>query len=549
MDQPDNKGSIPGTDSSGARQLPQKRPFPNVKKENYGNGSYQVSEPSSVLLLLTPPMIPSATTSPYGKMNQDELQASKQSCSFQLQVFSTKLKLWKENDLRKEMKSSLEGTIKVLEKRSELSEKLRKGAEAVVGSQGKFKDRVEKHKKEEDHGTKIQLNILDSCSKGDLEEHMEPYDDMAYTVRTAFWKVLKAKRQLEEHMSSWNEEIKKFNDEESELEVKNENLKELNKYWSIVTFVLSKMDAESGSLDQGLLNLMEKLMNGPAGFDLSLDEADVISRLNIEQNMLFLDTELPEFSWENRERLWSVCDKEKHALDVLKANLDMIKTNELHNEICKAISEAIEILKEKLPLISNVQKSAQSVSEAEKMISEKEAELQIHQRKDQEHKDLAQADYERGDFMSHLATLKKQVEAATKVEEIDRVVKEREKDLCKKKEIKDEEIKKVDAIDERLKNGQAKLKQLEKDWEVIKSMARSLENQNDNKIDRRRKSNLLVKRLQNQDPQQLDPDERNLLSQFTSCNGAHEGEPTAKRERLEVKEEQGATKKRRSNRN
>ncbi|CAO4383606.1 unnamed protein product [Caenorhabditis nigoni] len=205
--------------------------------------------------------------------------------------------------------------------------------------------------------------------------------------------------------------------------------------------------------------------------------------------------------------------------------------------------------KEKMQLITKLQTTATSVQDADKMVLEKVAELQNYQRTFKEYVKAAPANLESGNYDSSVTSSEKQVEAGKKAKQIDQVVKEREKDLHKKKEIKDEEIKKIEAIDEKLKNGHEKLERLEKDWEVIKSMARSLENQNNNKIDRRRTSNLLVKRLQNQDPQQFDPDEQNLLSQFTRGNGGHEGKPTAKRERLKVKEEQGTSKKRRSHRN
>ncbi|PIC48605.1 hypothetical protein B9Z55_007510 [Caenorhabditis nigoni] len=506
----------------------------------------QFSEPSSVLPLLTPPMIPTATTSPYGKMNQDELQASQQTCSFQIQIFSAKLKLWSENALRKDMTNSLEDNIQILNTRLMWSEKLNEVAQRIVERERNLKGKEEEHSNKRKEAKRMRLEQLASCSTENEQEQRREYKGMAQLVTNAFFEEKKSKLELMKQKSIWNKTIKQFNDEGAELKEKKKDLRKSDKTWRIVNFLLKKIDEAPGDNDQYLLDLIEKLIKGPDGFELTIDDQDIISNLNIEESMFLLDAELPEFSWENRERLWSVIEKEKLVLDVLKANLDMIKIDEFHNEMCKEIGESVEILKEKLPLITKLQASATSVQEAEKMVLEKEAELQNYQRSDQYHKDLAQAQYEKGDFISHLATLKKQVEAATKVEEIDRVVKEREKDLCKKKEIKDEEIKKVDAIDKRLKNGQAKLKGLEKDWEAIKSMARSLENQNDNKIDRRRKSNLLAKRLQNQDPRKLDPDEQNLLSQFTRCNGdAHEGEPTAKRERLEVKDEQGTSKKRR----
>ncbi|UMM20230.1 hypothetical protein L5515_015568 [Caenorhabditis briggsae] len=462
--------------------------------ENVGQGSTgpnQVPEPSTS----------SATTSPSGKMNQDEINSHLQSSSFLLQYLSTKHRFWGENNLREAMQSTLENTIQILGKRSALSGKMKTGAEAIKDKERTVEDKETEHKEKRKAGTRMRLEMLASCS----------------TKQT----------------SIWNETIEQFNTDGIELKSKSEDLKKLYKHWCIVDFLLKKVEEEAGHSSDMLFDLIEKLINGPAGCELTDNDKDIISRLKMEQNGSMAQDLLGSghsgFNLDNRNTLSSVIEKEYFALQDLIGSHKMFKTHPFREEMCNEITEAIDLHKQTLLLVTDIQKSGSSIVEAEQLLSKKASELETFKTACEEYMYKAKMDFRKGDYNnSHVATAN-QIEAMKKVEEVEKADK-----------------KKLEAINTRLEQSVRRLKELENNWEVIKSIASSLENQKDNKIDRKRKDNLLDKFLKNPvlNSQQLDPDEKALLSHFTKNNESHKDEPVSKKNRLEVKKETGALKRR-----
>ncbi|PIC13719.1 hypothetical protein B9Z55_027580 [Caenorhabditis nigoni] len=89
---------------------------------------------------------------------------------------------------------------------------------------------------------------------------------------------------------------------------------------------------------------------------------------------------------------------------------------------------------------------------AEKVLSEKVSELENCKKAYKNGIDAAQADFEKRDPEKCVVSGDKIPEAAKKFMESDQVVKQRTEELSTEKGLKDEEIKEVEAIDERLKN-------------------------------------------------------------------------------------------------
>ncbi|UMM40721.1 hypothetical protein L5515_017239 [Caenorhabditis briggsae] len=64
---------------------------------------------------------------------------------------------------------------------------------------------------------------------------------------------------------------------------------------------------------------------------LTIEDTDVISNLKMEKNVSFLDYEHSDFNWDNKYTLSSVSEKQKLALEVLKASHKMFKPHEKRN--------------------------------------------------------------------------------------------------------------------------------------------------------------------------------------------------------------------------
>ncbi|ULT81423.1 hypothetical protein L3Y34_011371 [Caenorhabditis briggsae] len=183
---------------------------------------------------------------------------------------------------------------------------------------------------------------------------------------------------------------------------------------------------------------------------------------SISYNRRYRHYEHSDFNWDNKYTLSSVSEKQKLALEVLKASHKMFKPHEKRNCHC-----------------------------------------------------------------SHVARLKKQLEAGKKVEEIDQVVKQKGNDFRTKKDFTNEDRSSRREIEQQPDRAQGIRGGLGS-YKIHCGISRELNNLNS---------------------QQLDPDEQSLLSQFTRSNGTHEDEPLPKRKRLEVNEEKETSKRRRSNRN
>ncbi|PIC18883.1 hypothetical protein B9Z55_024623 [Caenorhabditis nigoni] len=484
----------------------------NHKVNNLSAGTVRFSEASSPQHSQFSPETPTAIISLLRAKNKENLEAWHQECEMHLKYLYVMQKTWNDNDLRMGFQNTLSEAIEHFENRLVFIDELKASKEIVAAAQKTFEEKQREYEMKRSEKIRMEGNMNDSfLGNSDAEKLRNEYSEYSKNFTDAFLETHQAKTNLNNQRNIWNETASMFNEATTQVEAKNESYQILEEKWSSLMSVLKDVTDKSSDPQNNVsqeLSLMEKILQTPplSALELNLSDRMMLSEIKAKERV---PSKVPstariisyygyfsKMDWEKRYSLTYVTEKESSAIQELIPILEVLKSHNFRREICEVLTEAVALQTEKMDQITKLKILANSVSEAERVFSNKDAEFELSTRHYKECLNNSEAYFKSEDYASLVKNTEKQVELAKKLEQAREEVQRETDDLNMQKEAMDEMIKKITEIEETFVKNQMKLMKLEKNWSFIEKIVLSVERQNQTEVDKEKKNQLLVKFLE-----------------------------------------------------
>ncbi|CAO4385762.1 unnamed protein product [Caenorhabditis nigoni] len=533
------------------------------EEDDDSTGPYQSSKASSPQHSQFSPETPTAIISLLRAKNKENLEAWHQECEMHLKYLVVMQKTWSDNDLRKEFQNVLSEAIEHFKNRLMFIDQLQASEKIVEAAQKTFEEKQQEYEMEGEEKRRMEEKMKGSFSKdNDAEKLRNEYLEYSKNFTDAFLETHRAKTKLSNQKSIWNETANKFNEAGTQLKAKNESYQILEEKWSSLMSVLNYITNRSSDPQNDVLpklSLMEKILQTPTlpALKLNLEESLMIYEIKTKG---IASTKVPSngriisycclftnMDWDDRYSLAYYTEKENSAMRDLIPILEILKSQNFRREFCEILTEAVALQTEKMDQITKLKVLADSVCEAEAVLPEKTAKLEMIRRLNEEGIDEASGYFTKEDYASYVDSCERLGEQAKKLVQAQNEVQTKNDDLNMQKEAIDEMVKQITEIEETFVKNQTKLMKLEKNWLFIEKIILSLETKNHLEVDKEKKNQLLVKFLESPllISEQLDPNDEALLKSFTTkffgilgmpSEEPSEDEPARKKGRMESEE-------------